>query len=400
MSIYKRKNTYWYKFVWQGQLVRESAKTGNDKVARKIEAAHKTRLAEGLVGIREKKSVPTLKAFCGERIEPYAKALSSTKWTWYRAGTRALLRYAPLANMPLDEIRGEQAAGFAAWRTGQEITPGAINSNLRVLRRVLRLAADWDVIDVAPKIQLLAGEARRERVITPDEEKCYLAKCAPFLREVFTVLIDTGLRPDELHRMQWQEISWPTAGKRGSILVLTGKTSAARRLIPMTPRVLATLADRWEVQGKPAQGWVWPSDSETKTGHIDHSTTKKQHRNALKEAKLVPFVLYSLRHTFLTRLGASGCDVWTLMRIAGHSSIAISSRYVHPHADTIDRAFAALTGETAPEGGHKTRHSRKSRAQRKGLQPAGDPHQYRVELVSAAGFEPATHALKGHCSTN
>jgi hypothetical protein len=34
------------------------------------------------------------------------------------------------------------------------------------------------------------------------------------------------------------------------------------------------------------------------------------------------------------------------------------------------------------------------------LQPAGDPHQYRVELVSAAGFEPATHALKGHCSTN
>jgi hypothetical protein len=28
-----------------------------------------------------------------------------------------------------------------------------------------------------------------------------------------------------------------------------------------------------------------------------------------------PFVLYSLRHTFLTRLGQSGCDVWTLARI-------------------------------------------------------------------------------------
>jgi hypothetical protein len=24
----------------------------------------------------------------------------------------------------------------------------------------------------------------------------------------------------------------------------------------------------------------------------------------------------------------------------------------------------------------------------------------KMELVSAAGFEPATHALKGHCSTN
>jgi hypothetical protein len=24
-----------------------------------------------------------------------------------------------------------------------------------------------------------------------------------------------------------------------------------------------------------------------------------------------------LRHTFLTRLGESGCDAWTLMRVAG-----------------------------------------------------------------------------------
>jgi integrase len=37
--------------------------------------------------------------------------------------------------------------------------------------------------------------------------------------------------------------------------------------------------------------------------------------------------LYSVRHTFLTRLGESGCDVWTLARIAGHSNISISRRY-------------------------------------------------------------------------
>lgn len=41
-----------------------------------------------------------------------------------------------------------------------------------------------------------------------------------------------------------------------------------------------------------------------------------------------PFVLYSLRHTFLTRLGESGCDAWTLARITGHSNVSMSSRYV------------------------------------------------------------------------
>jgi site-specific recombinase XerD len=63
-----------------------------------------------------------------------------------------------------------------------------------------------------------------------------------------------------------------------------------------------------------------------------------------------PFVLYSLRHTFLTRLGESGCDVRTLARIAGHSQIQISSRYVHPSEDAMFAAMSRL-------GGHKIGHS-------------------------------------------
>jgi integrase len=301
--------------------------------------------------------VPTLAQFCTERIEPYAKP--RTSWIWYRAGMRALLKYDELSRMRLSDIRGEHAAGFAAWRRDQEIAPDSINSSLRVLRRILRLAADWGILDAAPKIELLAGETRRERVVTPEEEEAYLAAAAatPLLREVATVLVDTGVRPDELHRMAWEHITW-TNGRNGAIMVLKGKSGAARRLIPMTQRVRAVLESRWESQGKPIAGWVWPA--ETKTGHIDHSSVKKQHRKALKDSKVTPFVLYSLRHTFLTRLGASGCDVWTLMRIAGHSSITISSRYVHPQEESIQRAFAKLAGESQPvatAGRHKTRHS-------------------------------------------
>ena len=42
MGIYKRGEVYWYKFMWQGASVRESTKQGNDKVARQMEAAHRT----------------------------------------------------------------------------------------------------------------------------------------------------------------------------------------------------------------------------------------------------------------------------------------------------------------------------------------------------------------------
>ena len=63
---------------------------------------------------------------------------------------------------------------------------------------------------------------------------------------------------------------------------------------------------------------------------------------ALKLSGVRFFVLYSLRHTFLTRLGQNGCDAWTLARIAGHSSISMSKRYVHPSEDAVLDAIERL----------------------------------------------------------
>jgi hypothetical protein len=42
-----------------------------------------------------------------------------------------------------------------------------------------------------------------------------------------------------------------------------------------------------------------------------------------------------------------------LARIAGHSSIAITSRYCHPQAEAIDRAFAKLEGKGVTAGGYQ-----------------------------------------------
>ena len=53
---------------------------------------------------------------------------------------------------------------------------------------------------------------------------------------------------------------------------------------------------------------------------------------------------------FRPRLGESGCDAWTLARIAGHISIAICSRYVHPYEDVVLTAASRLSGHNF---GHK-----------------------------------------------
>jgi hypothetical protein len=54
------------------------------------------------------------------------------------------------------------------------------------------------------------------------------------------------------------------------------------------------------------------------------------------------FVIHSLRHTMLTRLGESGAAAFTIMKIAGHSSVTVSQRYVHPSPESLEKAFERL----------------------------------------------------------
>ena len=136
----------------------------------------------------------------------------------------------------------------------------------------------------------------------------------------------------------------------------------------MTPRVRTVPETHWEASGRPEEGWIWPA-APTRSGHVEPSSLRKQHDKAFQtiaeQAKqnerrpVRPFVLYSFRHTCLMRLGASGCDVWTLARIAGHSPIAISARYVHPSEDAVWRRSSGWVG-TKP-GTVKNPHFHRSR---------------------------------------
>ena len=66
-------------------------------------------------------------------------------------------------------------------------------------------------------------------------------------------------------------------------------------------------------------------------------------------------VIHSLRHTFLTRFGEAGADAFTIKKVAGHSSVTISERYIHPTPEGQERAFErfANLNQTAVEKAEK-----------------------------------------------
>jgi len=124
-------------------------------------------------------------------------------------------------------------AEFAAWRQGAGLQISSVNSSLQVLRRVMRLAAQWGAIEAAPSIKVLPGERHREHVVKCDEEARYLAVAPEPLASVAAILVDTDMRPDECYRLRWESVTW-TNGRNGTILVTHGKTTAARRVLPLT----------------------------------------------------------------------------------------------------------------------------------------------------------------------
>jgi len=194
VSLYKRGNVWWYKFQWQGKPIRESTKQRNDKIARQMEAAHRTSLAKGEVGIREKKRVLTLAEFSKGRFEPWVESTSTEK-TWsgfYRVGLLAINNYAPLANLPLDSITGESISGFASHQQARGLQVSSVNSSLRILRRLLRVAMEWGELHTMPKSKCYLANVTESGCYNPKKKRDTLpqeANCCPIAPQCWWIQV-------------------------------------------------------------------------------------------------------------------------------------------------------------------------------------------------------------------
>ena len=242
MAVYKRGEIWWYKFTWNGEAIRESTKQTNKRIAEQMEATHKGSLAKGEVGIREKEHAPTLKTFLETEFMAFTESRFKDKpntLTYYRSGLKAILAYAPLAESRLDALTAEKVNGFVVQLRESTLQITTMNRQLQVLRRAFKLAEEWGQTErVLPRVRMLPGESRRERVLTPAEESAYcdaarvvgdgieadyrralegiravergqvpVASEDPhLLRDVTKVLMDCGLRPEECYRLRWEHV--------------------------------------------------------------------------------------------------------------------------------------------------------------------------------------------------
>lgn len=181
--VYKRKRKlpdgkyrtyphYWYKFLRNGVLTVVEAKQTNKRVAEELEAEHRARLAKGEAGLKVG-NAPTLKGFSKRFLESVGTRSAKTA-AFYQSKLVSLLAHDPIANRRIDQLDESVIERWVGWRKKKDVAPGTVNRSLATLRRALRLAFEWRIIQRVPKIRLLPGEKSREFVLGREHEVEYL----------------------------------------------------------------------------------------------------------------------------------------------------------------------------------------------------------------------------------
>ncbi len=245
-----------------------------------------------------------------------------------------------------DRIEAKHVEEYIIWRSKQtsqktksSITSGTVNLEIIALKTIFNRLVKSEHLtkNIAAGIKQLSENERRFHVLSRADEKLYLMGCSQPLRDVATIIVETGMRPMEVYELRRHQVNLD----KGFLQVENGKTKSANRKIWFTERVEKILRARLS---KFEGDFLFPkneTDGEVRTFDLN-----RHHQIALESVKL-KFRIYDLRHTFATRVLEEGTDLLTLASMLGHSGLGEVSRYAHPSEQRKSDAFKSLQKKSA-----------------------------------------------------
>jgi len=246
----------------------------------------------------------------------------------------------------LDEIQRAHIESYRAYRVNsrhkhnphKKIRPASVNNDLRDLtaffNHCVQNQATFHILanpaSKIPKIRDADREARPP-CLSPKQVEQVLTKCKDDLelRNVIVAFLHTGTRYNELRNLRWEDIKL----EQGFIEVKSREgfltKSRKSRTIPISERMAELLK---EIPRR--------STAVFELNNIQKIRAKKDtlcniRKRFEKIKKQLPFLktghrFHIFRHTAITRWANSGVPLPLVQKWAGHSSVEMTMKYVHP----------------------------------------------------------------------
>jgi integrase len=242
--LYKRGNVWWFKFRFQGQVIRESTKTGSKTVARDAERARRRDLEFAVNRIQKRERMPLFSVAAKEWVAT-KRTLAPKSIERFQHHVETLTKEFGgrlVCDIGADDIMALQRKRVAESKAGR-----TINYEIGVLRQILRAFGLWGAL--SGRVRSLRERHDAGRSIPREDESKLLsaiAECRSLaMLPLFTLSVDTGLRASEVRALRRRDLAleWRDGViVAGRLVVPKSKTDAGTgRVVPLTRRVCLAL---------------------------------------------------------------------------------------------------------------------------------------------------------------
>jgi integrase len=232
-----------------------------------------------------------------------------------------------IGQVALDKVHSGALQPWVAERREQGVAAGTINHALKLVRRILKLAAEewmdeygltW--LAMAPRIRLLPDTNKRRPYPLNWEEQARLLKVLPgHLAAMALFAVNTGCRDREVCGLRWEwEVKVPELGT--AVFIVPGQyvKNGEDRLIVLN-KIAASVVE--------AQRGKHATHVFAYRGKPMSRMLTSAWRNARKAAGLPQVRVHDLKHTFGRRLRAAGVSFEDRQDLLGHRSARITTHY-------------------------------------------------------------------------
>ena len=232
-----------------------------------------------------------------------------------------------IGSTPIDRLHRGSLEPWIAHKRSQGVSAGTINHGLKIVRRILNLAAtEWvdefglTWLATAPKIKLVPDTNKRQPYPLSWEEQDRLFSHLPrHLGNMALFAVNTGCRDGEICQLKWDwEVKVPELNT--SVFIIPGENvkNGDDRLVVLNRVALSVIEN---VRGENPEHVFTYKGSPVKR-MMNSAWLRARTKSELKQVRV-----HDLKHTFGRRLRAAGVSFEDRQDLLGHRSGRMTTHY-------------------------------------------------------------------------
>ena len=325
-------------FNWKGVRYRRFAGLTAKQADRKL-AQIQSRLLAGedvhavlaTVGGGESISNLTFEQAIPKYLE-YAKARKKASTLRGDVHRLAVLARGRWAAQQLDAVSHRELERWVEGRIKEKVSVATINRDLNMGSALYRWAIKLGYARENPfrLVERFSERGReRETYLTAEECSALLDSCQPFLRNLVSAAIRTGMRRGELLALRWRAVDFD----RGELLVEPATEKTGRgRVVPLGRVLLETLRAMKSARATIALDGSDAVFVSRDGGELTEKVVRSSFTRAVRLCEGIPLskrgkvTFHTLRHTAASLMVGRGVPLHDVGKILGHSTPAVTAR--------------------------------------------------------------------------